>query len=293
MNNFAFLRNVQRGPESLAAVATFEANDRLVRDHQLGGVPLLPAAVMLELCAEAAGALIGDIPGLLITDFAVTTGLRFYDSAAAQVRVLAERIGDSVKCSLRGEYHDRRTGEHDADREYARGIFGVEDANIHSRSQLLSGRNDPISLIQPDAPHDPQLAGTVQHGPAWCALTTLLQCDETSAWFEIDCSQLPEAVIQRMRNEVVSTPVIDALLQACDVHCARTLGTAQLPAGWSRLQVVAASLRTTAPLRLRVLRVQERADRFLYEAEVFSLEGTCVLRADGIELWKRKRSRVG
>lgn len=97
-------RVIERTPTALSIERTFDPGvDLYLLDHQLDGVPVVPMAVMLELFAETADALLrerGETSPIVVRDHRPLRGVMLSEGPVT-LRVSAERRGDSV--ALRAE----------------------------------------------------------------------------------------------------------------------------------------------------------------------------------------------
>lgn len=282
-----FLKNIQgTGTDRTSATAVVSPEMSIARDHQLDGIPLVPAAILLELCAETAVSLLPAGDWLGVSGFRVLTGVRFYDDRPQILTVEAARDanGNSVACQVTGEYVDRRSGERDPHRVYAE--CTLETVPPLTGPLQLSEMVEFASLLPADSSsHDPARAGTVFHGPAWSALTGLAAFTPNHALFRIDLRMLPAEVRSRAESETTASPVVDALLQACDVLAFRSLGTSQLPAGAERMVLHRKLGELEQPL---LAEVAADGEGRRFTIRVWTGEGALVALAEGVELVRRR-----
>ncbi len=163
---------------SLAAEARFDpARDVFLTEHQFAGVAILPAAVGLELIAEAASLLMRRRPTGL-ANVEIVNGLRF-SGRPQVVQVRAVRNGSRVDCEIVGDFFNRDGRLVDPQRVFLHGtvLFETEPLTVTTLAAPMTDHwkktkylTFPESLALTSMFHGPVLQcmhEAVPHGDLW------------------------------------------------------------------------------------------------------------------------------
>lgn len=196
-------RLIERTPSSLSIERTFDPSvDLYLLDHQLDGVPVVPMAVMLELFAEAATALLSphseSLP-IVLRDHRPLRGVMLSDGPVT-LRVIAERRGERI--ALRAE--DVKSGvlHYSATAEIAAGgVAAPERLALHQPREL------PISLAE-------AYERWLFHGPIFEGITAVDSLGENGTCGKIQASS-PERCFSGVTagHWLIDPVVIDSGLQ--------------------------------------------------------------------------------
>jgi acyl transferase domain-containing protein/NAD(P)-dependent dehydrogenase (short-subunit alcohol dehydrogenase family)/acyl carrier protein len=202
-------------------------------DHQFQGILVVPGAVLMELCCEAAGLLAASADVTQVEDFQILNGVRFYGEQPKTLTATAiHRPDGRIDCQVTGMFSDQKNRVVDPARTYATAVIHVSDAApvpappivapLPADWTVLQQSTDPARIVRTDV-------GTVFHGPALSALNSVSMITDHGAWFRIRLSQDGTNGPRADSGEIVPPAVIDAVLQACDVLLHRLHGRAHLP----------------------------------------------------------------
>lgn len=207
--------------------------DAVLYDHQFQGIPVVPGAVLMELCCEAAGLLAAPESVRQVQNFQILNGVRFHGTQPKTLMATAIRQPDGrIDCQVTGIFADQKNRVVDPARTYATAVIDVSDAApvpappvvapLPTDWTVLQKSTDPTCIVPTDV-------GTVFHGPALSALNGATMLADQSGWFRIRLNQDGSNGPRADSGEVVPPAVLDAVLQACDVLLHRLHGRAQLP----------------------------------------------------------------
>ncbi len=259
--------------------------DLYLNDHRLDGVPVVPAAVALELLAEFVQTAWPDQPLTEVRDLRVLRGLTLQGEQGRELSLWAQLIHKSeTRLEVLAEI---REGDH----PYYR-------ANL-----ILGGSLQPVALPPPltEAQLFPAERAYVEHcfhGPCFRLLQGVLrigaegvegsvQASDPRAWLgDTTAAGLPQI---RAAQWLIDPGVVDALLQSTILWARIQHHTYPLPSRFRRVMRLSASVPISSrPTGARHLRFTQRVRRFTGpELEVdFILtdeDGRLILALAGIE----------
>ncbi|MCA9493050.1 MAG: SDR family NAD(P)-dependent oxidoreductase, partial [Myxococcales bacterium] len=233
----------------LAGRATFplhlEPSDPDLRDHQVSGRPLVPAATWLACMLRAVRLLAGTGGAVTVEGFEVTAPI-FVDRPRSDVRLVVRHIDD------------------------------VYDACIHSdsttvcRAELCIGappqrRSPPVPLVGAESALGLYRPDLLFHGPSWQVLTSVAAGDD---------GQLSADLVPGPTTAMA----VDAVHQVLAAWSGRTAGWLGLPVGarrWVANGGTAVRVETRARLEGRELSA---------DVVALDVDGVVVLRGEGVRL---------
>ena len=233
------IEGLQQLDEDHAVVAELRfdpAQDPFLREHAHNGVPLLPAVIGVEAIAEAASLLAGGAGAVMLRDVEIVAGMRFFTGQPQQAQVHVVRHGDSLRCQLASDFHNR-SGEL------------IEPGRIHVRATAELDTRPALDRPAPDAAPAPaawyemryrdqataRREGLVFHGPSLrCLRRGSLHAN--GAWGEIVAPAVTEIGGARAPGWVVPAAVLDACLVTCGVFAHQVLGLHQLPQAFASIR---------------------------------------------------------
>jgi hypothetical protein len=226
------------------------AVDPFLVEHRLRQRPLVPAAVFLEMMAQAASLIAGGKRPVAVRDFAVVKAISFFSERSSQARVRATREGDRVVCRITSDFRNRQGHLVAQDRVHAHGIVELADTPL------------PAAPFAPEPP--PQWRdvtfldreNAVYHGPLLRRLRQM-HVEEDKAWGLLEAGRTADLGGRRRPDRwVVSPAMLDACFMACGVYLWLTRDRAiALPTGIGRLWLG----RLPRPGEMCLLRVLLRA----------------------------------
>jgi hypothetical protein len=187
--------------------------DPFLIEHRMGGKPILPAVIAMELMAEAGSLLAresGQVVGLRSLN--ILTGLVCASDAPRTVRVTAEATGAGISCCLISDHYDRRGRLVEANRTLATGT--VEIASVTSSESVPYAGQPPLGWYPLEYPS----AFTVQHGPKFRCLKNLF-CQYDGGFGRIIAPPIAELAGGRSdRGWFLPPAVLDGCLVACSTY---------------------------------------------------------------------------
>lgn len=217
------------------AYSTFDpTRDPFMLGHLDEGVPLLPAVIGIEMCAEAAAILAGGRRVIGLRDVRLVNGFRMATPALhrATIRVEPGDTENEFACSLSGEFYDKQGILTDPDRLYQSATVVLADQIPElPPPQLGDPPEDWMEVPYPDDWRDMQGAnsGTVYYGRELRCLK-FVHHDADGAWGRL-IAPPPAEIGGRRQADAWQTPpsFLDALLFGCDLFASYSFGTKQLP----------------------------------------------------------------
>jgi PfaD family protein len=212
-------------------------NNKFLRDHVIGGNPVLPAACaglwMANLCQQANPF----CRFVTLSDFRVLKGVVFDGAAAPRYLVEIkdeEADGDGIAQSvvITSTTRDRKP------RYHYRGT--VRLAHAHA----LSGPPEPRRFdLTSDPRFDalrPYADGALFHGPAFQAITRVVHIGQSKITVECRNPRSAALVLGQFSAVAFDGVALDAQLQCLGLWAHHVLGAAALPTSWARYDVFAA-----------------------------------------------------
>ena len=212
-----------------ATVSLHPTKDPFLADHRLGGRPLLPVVIGVELLAEAAALASSRSKVVELCDLDITSAMKFFTDDARLVRAYAAApIGDRVACRLAADVLTRDGRLVEADRTLLSASFRVADAaNIDSAGG--SEPWSPPSAASFQAVRYPTPDDIFFVGPSLQRLRKVA-FEQGRVWGSIIAPALVE--LAGPRRQVESWLVPSSLLDAC-LHATGMLALAQVAPGMS------------------------------------------------------------
>ncbi|QDU81274.1 Phthiocerol synthesis polyketide synthase type I PpsC [Polystyrenella longa] len=257
--------------------------DPFLRGHLHEEIPLLPAVMGIETCAEAASAVSGGQPAVGIRNLELVNGFRMASPKPhhAVVEVSPTDQPGILHCELKGEFYDKAGRLKDSRR-------------LFHRVQVLTGENNRVALppFSGDVPQDDWMAvqysdnsqerieghsGPVWYGPELRTLKSVRYLLEASdIWGCFTAPDSSELAGQRTGSRW-QTPaaVLDGTLYLFEFLFSRLTGTSQLPhfigqLDFGRLPVPGEQLIAYG----QYLRREDR--HLLVEFDVWGADGTAI-----------------
>ncbi len=249
--------------------------DPFLAGHQYKGAPIVPAAAILELFAQAA---VACAPGNRVAGFSGVrfhNGLRFFNARLEPVRIVCTPIGpDRMACELRHDFRSSQGTMMEQDRLYTTGI--VELTKDVAESYPISMPEDIL------APRPVQYADTAR---MWFGLgmrcLKSLRFAGNEGWGEIVGDELAGLGGRQGDRWRMSPAVFDAALVGCAVYTSVTRERLQMP---SVIDAIALGPRFTragevARLAFRFLGIQQ--EQAVFEWSLFGEDGVVLCTASG------------
>jgi NADP-dependent 3-hydroxy acid dehydrogenase YdfG len=230
-----------------------------LRDHVLGGRPVLPVTCAMAWIADACE---GRYPGLHAVRLEECRVLGGVVLDEVEELELVLELTETARSAERGELRVRA--------EITGGATGGR-AQPHYRADVVLARERPAAPNAPP-PLPPSTAdesdgsalyrdGTLFHGPAFQGVRRVLAFDEGGLSLECRLPAVPEHVQGRFRAGTVNPYVADALFQGVVVWARRTHAAASLPVATASAELyrplefdqrysVSVAVRESAPHRL-------------------------------------------
>lgn len=268
------------------ARATFDPTaDPFLLSHLDNGVPLFPAVMGIELCAEVAAIVTGGKQPVELRDFTLINGLRM--ALAKPYRVAAHMALEdgNAKFCVTGEYYDKQGRLADPERRYQSGtlVLGDRTPVVPAPADFGPPPGEWTSVPYPDewqtrSGHE---SGTVFYGPALRALQAVCYLPEGSAWGRIVVPPFDDLLGNRRGDEWrVAPAVLDAALLTCDLFAAHLHGSRQFPHGIERLWFGRQPREGEQCVSRTFFRGRE--DRyFLFDFWLFGDDGDVIYRCEG------------
>jgi 3-oxoacyl-(acyl-carrier-protein) synthase/NAD(P)-dependent dehydrogenase (short-subunit alcohol dehydrogenase family) len=221
------------GPETGIAYATFDpTSDPFLLGHLDEGVPLFPAVMGIETCAQAAAVLSEARYVVGLRDVKIVNGFRMAEMKPHRATVRVTRTGNEAVCQLSGEFYDKQGRFTDPNRLYLTCIVELADAPRDLETVELGDLPSQwIEVPYPDNWRDMQDAdsGTVYYGPQLRSLKQVHHQPD-GAWGRLVAPAPSELGGSRLGTAWQTPPaLLDALLFGCDLFASETFGTRQLP----------------------------------------------------------------
>jgi len=280
--------------------------DPFLTDHRDRGVPILPAAVGVEILGEAAAVLeagegaAGRRVVAAVHNVQIHSGLRFHAARPETVRALAARSGERIDCELRTDFLDRQGR-----------LLRPDQTLMAGQIELASERDEielPATLAFECREHDwqdieyvdhwnqmrPARHGRIFHGPALSDLRRLA-VHGCSACAEMVIA--PAAKLAGSRNAagwLLPSAALDACLWACDLFLCWTQQTVQLPQAMKRL-VFGRPPRDGESCTVRLQLTKQDDDSATFDFALLGQDGTPLIAATGCRFAKavdKARRRV-
>jgi hypothetical protein len=227
--------------QSAVAEATFDPKtDPFLLSHLDEGVPLFPAVMGIEMCAEAADIVTSGLKTVEIRDFQLLNGLRMGVPRPHRVSVHVDIDGDLATCRLTGDFYDKQGRYTEAHRAYQ--TCTLELSNTIRQLEVPDLRTPPDEWDEVPYPNDWRTrtgneSGTVFYGPALRALKAV-HYDGYNAWGRLIAPSLGELAGQRRGTHWITAPaLLDGVLLGCDLFASHLLETRQFPHGLERLEL--------------------------------------------------------
>ena len=284
---------VDASPNHLTIETTFDpTRDDILVDHQLReGIPLVPGAVMLELCARAAALLAGNESIGPVQDFEIFHGIRFHGEASKTVLTTAVRNDrGEIECQVKGPFVDQKGRIVELSRTYASARVMTMPSGTAATSENVPvpGQWTELESATSLAEFDPLHVGSVYHGPALNSLAGIQIVSDDEAWFRLDLSRCSQAARNRMQRELTAPIVTDAILQATDVLRHRTHGTEQLPQQIGQVQLDIARVRQLGEVLLRHRICQADREAVVATTEILDSQGRRIGLVENARVVTRK-----
>lgn len=273
------IRELDEGHGLLAEVRFYPAVDPFLLEHQIQGIPLLPAVIGIETLAEAASILgCGQVISGL-HDIEIVNGLRFYSDRPQDARVRVVRTETGAECELSGEFYDRHGRLIDPHRIYIAGTVDFDKIPVPIMHSMHDERPQDWNEMQYLDDRRAREKGLVLHGPRFrCLRQVWMQSD--GGWGRIIAPPLSELGEKRGNGWIIPAAVLDACLVACGVFANTELKVNQLPLAFKRLRIdrlPRAGEHCTVRLNLR----GRQDDSTYFDFALFGNDGTVILVAEG------------
>ncbi len=237
-----------------------------LRDHRLGGVPLLPAAMAVELLLQAAGERVPALANPVLSDFVISRPVKapFGKKTTLEIEILDR----SDVLNLR-ELH-----EHDIS------VSGKVRSEAAGRAPAFSPEAAPFPLYPSVYFDDSELI----HGPT---LRTLKGSyfERDGGWSELEAPD-PSLVFGPFSAKTIRSPValVDGCFYACGMFayflCGRRI---ERPLAIERMTFGRVPLKGEI-CNMRFGLVEQQASYSLYDFSLFDAEGTAVLDVRGLRM---------
>ncbi len=225
-NEFPLLSAIETASDGTALVAHAlldPQSDPFLADHQYKGAPILPAAAILELFAQATLAF---SPQQRVAGFSAVRfhlGLRLFQQRSESVRIVVTPLGPSrVTCQLRHDFQNSRGMVVDANRLYATGIVELEPRGAEPYAVVPLPPDEAMKNVNyvDDA--------RMWFGPGMRCLQKLTWQGTTGSG-EIIADSLLGLGGRQGDRWCLSPAVFDASLVGCAVYMAETGSALQMP----------------------------------------------------------------
>ena len=281
------------GRGQLVAEARFDPTaDPFLVDHLDRGVPILPAAVGVEIAAEAGSVWDSGRAAVVgLRDVRIQNGFRFHVARPQTARAIVRRIEDGMHCEVRTDFLDRHGRVVISDREIltAEVLLDAESRTIPTRTMPVapSGLWREVEYVEHWSQMDPARHGRIFHGPSLSGLRQLA-ADGQRAWGRIVALSPP--MLAGSRNPaawLVPSAELDACLWACDLSLCWTHETVQLPEGFDQLWLGRSPRvgeQCTVYLELR----EQNDDREIFDFTLFGDDNAVLIDALGCRFAKAR-----
>lgn len=220
------------GTQGVAELQFDPVRDPFLNGHLNDGVPLLPAVMGIESCAQAASIWSGGRQVLRLRNQQILNGFRMAQPQLHHARVQLAGSATEISCQLLGEFYDKQGVLTDPWRLYQTCVIDLAD----HRQELPAPEpgHVPTSWTEVPYPDDWRQmgaaeSGTVYYGPELRTLK-FVQHDPEGSWGRMLAPDIA-ALGGARRGAHWHTPaaLLDGALFLCDLYAAHTLGTRQLP----------------------------------------------------------------
>jgi NAD(P)-dependent dehydrogenase (short-subunit alcohol dehydrogenase family) len=206
-----------------------DASNPFLRDHVIGGRPVLPVTCAMAWIADACESRYPGLHAVRLEDCHVLGGVVIDEDEEAELALeLTESAGPAEGGELRIRAEISRPGTGARPRPHYR----ADVVLARERPQALPNGRPPGRAAAAPAEEDGAslyLDGTLFHGPAFQGVRRVLSLDAGGLELECRLPQVPERVQGQFRAGSVNPYVADALFQGVVVWARRTHGVASLP----------------------------------------------------------------
>ncbi len=216
----------------VAGVTYHPATDPFLTGHLVEGVPLLPAVIGMETCAQAASILSGGRTVAGIRDVQLINGFRMESSRPHRAMVRVEISGDTATCTLCGEFYAKNGEFSDPSRVYQACVIeladGPRDLGTADLTELPTEWNE-VPYPNDWREMEGASSGTVYYGPE---LRCLKQAHHRKhdSWGRLLAPAAGDLGGCRRGNGWHTPPaLIDAMLFINDLYTSLEAETPQLP----------------------------------------------------------------
>jgi len=243
--------------------------DGFWRDHVVKETPLLPAAAVIEMAAEAVSVNRAAL-AICFKNVAFVNGVRSFN---AQPQTLFIEF-DGDRFALFQEFHNQAGKLVDPRRLCVSGQIAAPETMPAGPAAWPDGAAARVAYAD---------AGPLHFGPTMRGLRTIVLGDR-EGWGEIVAEPMASLCPDRASREFVhSIPLIDAALVCCNLFTEHALdGAWQIPVAADRVQLGRAPHDgETCRVWFRAVRLSVREPETEYVLSVFGADGACLLHLSG------------
>ena len=272
--------------ETVAGIAEISFNpldDPFLTGHLDRNVPLLPAVVGIETCAEAASIWSGGRSVVAIRDQQIMNGFRMAGPQIHHGRILIRPDGNTTHCAMIGEFHNKKGELTDPHRLFQ--TCEVELADALTPLPLPDLGPSPTDWTTLRYPPDWQTTegydiDAIFFGPELRTLKSVYHQVEGS-WGQMLAPQLSD-LGGRRRGSGWHTPpaLIDGALFLCGLHASHNFQTKQLPHVIDRIDFGRLPLPNENCIARCLFRNKE-GRRITWDFWIFGEDGAVILACQG------------
>jgi trans-AT polyketide synthase/acyltransferase/oxidoreductase domain-containing protein len=209
-------------------------DNKLLRDHVIGGSPVLPAACaglwMANVCQQAN-------PGyrfVSLSDFRVLKGVVFDNSAADRysAEIKDEEVSDNA---LTQSVVITSTTREQKSRYHYRGTVRLS----HEPPGAPEARKFDLTVDSRFDTLKPYASGALFHGPAFQAITRVININSTRSVVECRLPHVTAEVLGQFSPVAFDAVALDTQLQCLGLWAHHEMGSAALPTSWARYELFA------------------------------------------------------
>ena len=257
--------------------------DPFLTGHRVEGVPLLPAVIGIETCAQAASIASGGRIVTGIRDLKLINEFRMPAAHLYFANVEVDLHENRADCQFKGDFYDKSGRFVEPHRQYHACGVDLADAPVPIASPgfEIPAQGDWVPVPYPEDWRDMEGSGsgTVFYGPELRTLKEVLHVPE-GIWGRYVASPATE-LGGAQRDGAWHTPsaLFDGLLFSCDLYASRKFGTLQLPSRIERIRFAELPAPCESLIGWTLFRGRDGRE-LLFDHWLFRQDGTVLLHCE-------------
>ena len=273
----------QRDDKASCRVSFDPRIDPFLTGHRVEGVPLLPAVIGIETCAQAASIASGGRIVTGIRDLKLINEFRMPAAHLYFANVEVDLHENRADCQFKGDFYDKSGRFVEPHRQYHACGVDLADAPVPIASPgfEIPAQGDWVPVPYPEDWRDMEGSGsgTVFYGPELRTLKEVLHVPE-GIWGRYVASPATE-LGGAQRDGAWHTPsaLFDGLLFSCDLYASRKFGTLQLPSRIERIRFAELPAPCESLIGWTLFRGRDGRE-LLFDHWLFRQDGTVLLHCE-------------